>query len=51
MKPLQTRTRQLERQTRMQLVIEKDCALAYILAGIASQSSLPFGLWRRLHLR
>jgi predicted nucleotidyltransferase component of viral defense system len=40
-KPLQNRMRQLARETRtQQLVIEKDYALSYVLAGIASQPSI-----------
>ena len=45
MKPLQTRIRQFTRETGMQqLVVEKDYALSYVLAGIASQPVLAEAL-------
>lgn len=41
MRPLQNRLRQLARETpAQQMVIEKDYALSYVLAGIASQPSI-----------
>ena len=41
MRPLQTRIRQFTRETGIQqLVVEKDYALSYVLAGIASQPVL-----------
>jgi predicted nucleotidyltransferase component of viral defense system len=41
MRPLQNRIRQIARESStQQMVIEKDYALSYVLAGIASQPSL-----------
>jgi len=45
MKPLRNRILQVVRQTKAsQLVVEKDYALSYVLAGIAAQPDLSTSL-------